>query len=635
MNAPPSRTVHVIDDSDSSSDDDGGLLYRIPTKTLLRRQQLEREERAAALAAAAPSSSASSSTRRTVAVNPPQPQRASLVMNGTSASISRVPRQSSSPIPPPAAQQQQPPPPPPVVAPAAIESPDPYTYLPQHMALEQHTRRTARPAGRSRSSILLPDEVDVDEDLQLALAMSASVAPSDAPGPALLELDWKTGRFKYPGVPTAGPGSRRRKDTVDLNSTSLLAVAQARDNAQAAALERLWSSSESDSERRSSPRAALRPTALKDTDPACRLWRHASPRVDDAEPVWTRAVSGGAGEAIDLVSSEDEGMDVVEDEPPPQEEHWRAPTPLSPMYPEDEYHPPPPPPPPQLQRSVSSPSQQQQRNLPAPQTLPAQGDDYSDAMQRTLASNPAPADPDPLALAQARTRFLRDSPLWSLVATAPPTMRAALHTRVEAQLTALWDTTASAIATGVVPAVVPVLRPESAGQAGSQLQQMPGSDLVYDGTPDLTDPEVQANVKRGLDAVLALEVDALPKMRVTELKLLARNAGLKTTGNKDALVARLRQVHEHGGAPPPTDTAARVAAIVEADEELYTKVLLFEPIDLEVVAARLAAAKIRCGRPALISILDAQGVLHMSSAVNGRWGRYGRDNGGGGGGGEE
>ncbi|KNE58596.1 hypothetical protein, variant [Allomyces macrogynus ATCC 38327] len=224
---------------------------------------------------------------------------------------------------------------PPVSVPELPSSPAPTAPIVRPIA-ESHRLEAERRADRRRKRDDADDLATVDDDLQLALAISASMSSSSATTP-LLELDWKTGTFKYPDPPALrGRAAKRQAPLRSLASTGILAVDEAKAEVQQAALTYLFDHaappSSSAGERNRTPSA----TRLASADPECRLWRAASPRP--AEASWTSSsippaclsISSDEDEVDDEPphprSPDDDAMDVIMDDPPIP----RHPPPLAP-----------------------------------------------------------------------------------------------------------------------------------------------------------------------------------------------------------------------------------------------------------------------------------------------------------------
>ncbi|KAJ3364667.1 hypothetical protein GGF32_001306 [Allomyces javanicus] len=381
---------------------------------------------------------------------------------------------------------------------------------------ESHRLEAERRADRRRKRDDADDLATVDDDLQLALAISASMSSSSAATP-VLELDWKTGTFKYPDPPAVrGRAAKRQAPQRSLTSTAILAVEEAKAEVQQAALTYLFDHapplSSSTGERNRTPSA----TRLASADPECRLWRAASPRPAEATS-WTSSSVPPA--CLSISSDEDEvgdepprppfsdndAMDVIMDDQP-------IPRHPSPPFPPDRF-------------AARLPSAYEQETL--------------------------------------RRQFVDESPLLSLFDS--------------------WTQSASCTAAADVVAKRRLLE--------SQLQDLWASTVDW--------------------------------LNLAELKQLAKDAGVKVTGRKEELIARIQAARSgvavaRGG---PANVESRVVDYLAGDQAIYTKILTYEPLDVDDLQAKLAAASIRCGRTALISLLDAQSIIHFSSSAEGRWNR--------------
>ncbi|ORZ39386.1 hypothetical protein BCR44DRAFT_1426437 [Catenaria anguillulae PL171] len=423
--ATSTNAVFTLRDSDDNDDDDDIL-------------EKERQEAARKRAAERDAAQAAAEAQRRAAtlVRPGRPdQRPSL---GPNLTVAGGPVASSGTVISRAPKAKTPPPP-------AHQPLEPLTYIDYETSMhDRHARESLARAAASKKSRRVDSahvDLDVDDDMQLAMAISASLAPKDAPPPPALELDLKTGTFKYPMAPASarkGTNGKRNGDMM-LGETSVQPVEVAKSSAQSRALDQLFAMEED----------PLPPSTIKGASKDRPLWRTASPSPSRAS--WT---SSRPAAAIDLLSSsDDDGADGEMDQITTRTsfggdygERW------------DDYLPPPSP--------ISS-----TRPAPPPVARAHAADSTTPLPPPTALARPPPASSssDSQDINRLKSKFIDTSPLWLLFSHSfqDPDRLAETRATLEKRLSSVWDE-----ALDLLDLVPPSMRP-AAPPVPSQHQHSP------------------------------------------------------------------------------------------------------------------------------------------------------------------
>ncbi|KAJ3375665.1 hypothetical protein GGF31_002868 [Allomyces arbusculus] len=480
---------------------------------------------------------------------------------------------------------------------------------------ESHRLEAERRADRRRKRDDADDLATVDDDLQLALAISASMSSSSAATP-VLELDWKTGTFKYRDPPAVrGRAAKRQAPQRSLASTAILAVDEAKAEVQQEALTYLFdrapAPSSSTGERNRTPSA----TRLARADPECRLWRAASPRPSETT-LWTSSsippacllISSDEEDEVDAdrrrPRSPDDVMDVVIDDPPIPR------------------HPLPPSPPGHFVARPQSTYEQEslRRQFVDESPLLSMFDSWTQSSTctnaadvvakrrllesqlqdlwastvdwlnvRSTAAPPCVGPPAPSASPPPSTAYRRHP------APAPPSQPAPALSAPPPEPATPRQPPVSKPAAPAAPSLSrTILRPTAI--ARSRPADVPraaeGDFPPYtDARPAPSSARPAAAGPPRLDPGPLSALDSVPlappgsstdlsRLKLAELKQLAKDAGVKVTGRKEELIARIQAARsgvtdERGG---PANVESRVVNYLAGDQAIYTKILMYERI---------------------------------------------------------
>ncbi|KAI9224859.1 hypothetical protein BC828DRAFT_279131 [Blastocladiella britannica] len=226
---------------------------------------------------------------------------------------------------------------------------------------------------------------------------------------------------------------------------------------------------------------------------------------------------------------------------------------------------------------------------------------------------------------------------------APAALRDEIRRSVTDQLARMWDDIADRLAPSGVrsepatqngwafpPPTVQERRPPLPLAPRSAARDPPLAPLPLYATPA---PTASLSFSSALTESTSLDRNRYNKMRLIELKTLAKTAGVKVSGTKDQVIDRLldhgNSIHllsslsiEGSAEAPKRNGNAQVQVLqwIKSHADIYDRVLMFDPLDLDEIHSQLGADGIRIGKPALVSLFDEHSIIH-SAKSNGRWGR--------------
>ena len=81
-----------------------------------------------------------------------------------------------------------------------------------------------------------------------------------------------------------------------------------------------------------------------------------------------------------------------------------------------------------------------------------------------------------------------------------------------------------------------------------------------------------------------------------------------------AAVSSVKASKKPKAGPSPGSTQDQIHEFIMSTDELYVRVLLFEPLDIGVLLVLLKEAGIKCGKKTLVTYLDEQGIAFLQNS---------------------